>query len=303
MEIVDLNADQRYDDDPSERAGLRWIERTDGGPVRFIRRTGPAQRSAVLLSVGFLLVLASQWYPWVRVTGVSKEFDGVMPLRNGDMINSYGILPIPYYLLWLMVFMSAGSLLFAAGRRRRALFGAAVGALATQLLIVIPVLHRPAVLVYDSRIPNLRVVHTAGSYFVIAAFAVIATALVTAVSGKVLPSRFEDAGAAPDRVLAGPDAAPAGPSGSATESVVDTGDDVTTWTPIEPETMAVPGPTDQVAPVHDHSIYMRPVSVDDADDADQADARPALAGRPPTDRAGTDRAGIDRTSASPASQL
>jgi hypothetical protein len=154
------------------------------------RQIGPTHIATALVVAGFALVVGSQWFGWFSIH--EETFDAAdshIPSSFG-MADTPSFLQVPYYLVWLAVFATSAAVLFAPESRRRTWFGAAAGALATQVLIVVPILRRPAIVI-DGIIGDFSVEvharHTAGSYFVIAAIAVIAVALGIAVRGRVLP--------------------------------------------------------------------------------------------------------------------
>jgi len=186
MNIVDLNDSGR----PSETGS--------GAPAGWSRLLDPARASAILVVVGFALVMASQWFPWVRISATVSIFasdDNITSVPTSAGMTSADVLQIPYYIVWVVVFVCCGALVYATGPRQRAYFGAAAGALAAQALIVVPVLHRPMALVNDGFSPDgirqAHIVHASGSYCVIAAFVVLAAAMLIAVGGRVLPSRSD----------------------------------------------------------------------------------------------------------------
>jgi len=190
MNIVDLNG-------PGSTSEDGFGESAAWGRTGWARGLlDPARASAILVVAGFALVMASQWFPWVHISTTRRFFssdDPTIPTSAG--MTSADVLQIPYYVVWLIVFVCCGALVYTTGPRRRAYFGAAAGALAAQALIVVPILHRPMALVNDGFLPEgsqgLHIVHTAGSYYVIAAFVVLAAAMLIAVGGRVLPGRSD----------------------------------------------------------------------------------------------------------------
>lgn len=249
------------------------------GLYRLRQQVGPAQVAALMIVVGFALVLASQWFGWFAIRQDTFDAaDSHVPTSFG-MADTPSFLQIPYYLVWLAIFSCSGAAVFAPQSRRRPWFAAAAGALATQVVIVVPVLRKPSIVI-DGIIGDfsvaVRAQHTTGSYCVIAALVIIAAALIIAVGGRVMPLATDDA----DRTAAAsawpsipeqatpaapePDAVgPADPEAAAAEP----GPAVPS-PPALPQTAAIdfgrPAPreaetTDSPAPP-DHSMYVRPTS-------------------------------------------
>ncbi len=203
-----------------------------------------------LLIIGFGLVLASQWFGWFSIHQETFDAgDSHIPASFG-MADTPSFLQIPYYLVWLAVFGCGGAVVFAPGARRLAWFGAAAGALATQVIIVVPVLRKPAIII-DGIVGDFSVVvharHAAGSYLVIAAIAVIAVAIVVAVASP----RDRAAVVAPDQSVTPVPAADLAPLLDAETTAIDFGrrDSV----PVAP-----PEKIETVPARPDHSMYVRP---------------------------------------------
>ena len=178
MNIVELSNASRYE---SESSGpTTWVGRTFG-------KASPSGLATLLLICGFVLVAASQWFPLVRSVVDPSKFDADafgQPMATANIADAQFVLQIPYYLIWLVVFVLLGALVFAPGARRPVLFGAGAGALAVQALLVLPILRRPVLLVNGS--PDERGItmhYQSGTFFLIASFVVLAAAMVVAVRG------------------------------------------------------------------------------------------------------------------------
>jgi hypothetical protein len=193
MDIVDEGS-------PEHSIRSSWAEEDRWTTRQFHRVSSlSSERLSACLTVGgFILVLASQWFPWVRLS-VSRhgDDDSLSDIHSLDMISNGGLLQAPYYLLWLVVFAAAGALAFTPAARRRVVFGIGAAALASQSLIVMPLLHHPLSLLNAGLgsvpVHGVKVVHTAGSYCLVVAFGVLAAALIVGVGGRVLPGRTERA--------------------------------------------------------------------------------------------------------------
>ncbi|HEY1488514.1 MAG TPA: hypothetical protein VGF84_20555, partial [Micromonosporaceae bacterium] len=173
-----------------------------------------------------------------------------------------GFMQAPYYLLWLVVFSAAGALVFLTGARRMVAFAVGAGGLASQLLIVLPLLHRPLALLSlygPDGTRDIEVVHAAGSYCLILAFVAIAAALIVGVEGRVFPGLPNRTAAVPLTIEA--------PVASMHEALAgsvparDHADIDIDWSPnrvaVSTEEVAVDEPG--YRPVHrDHSMYRRP---------------------------------------------
>lgn len=218
-------------------------------PVRR-RRLTLRDLAAGLLVVGFGLVVASQWVGWFSIQ--EETFDAAdshIPASFG-MADTPSFLQVPYYLVWLAVFAFGGAVVFAPRMRRMAWFGAAAGALATQVIIVVPVLRKPAIII-DGIVGDFSVVvharHTAGSYLVIASIAVIAVAMVVAVTSR--PGTLEVA--APDQLTMPEPGADLSKLMEAETTAIDFGRR-------DSEPVLPAEPIEIVAPRPDHSMYVRP---------------------------------------------
>jgi hypothetical protein len=166
------------------------------------------QVAAVLALAGFGCALASQWYGWFAIRGITGPADVIQSTSDLGLPTVVGMndantsLQTAYYLVWLSTLVCCGAILFVPAERRRPLFGAAVGSLAALTMIVLPVLRDPSRFlsgVLGQFIISVHASHRAGSYWVIAAIAVLAASLVAAVGGQVLPrSQAPRAAATPD---------------------------------------------------------------------------------------------------------
>jgi hypothetical protein len=160
MNVVELSNGPQYDSEPVRQEN--WLERRFGRP-------SSAGVSALLYACGMLLVLASQWFPMFGTTSTgatttSPEF-GFAPRTTANFATAETIEQIPYYLIWLVVFVLAGALIFGTQSRRPMMFGAAVGALGVQAMVVLPVLRHPMMLLSISQqvVPNAKVHYMSGT--------------------------------------------------------------------------------------------------------------------------------------------
>jgi len=265
MDIVDIGPSGRGS--ASSGSAESWPSRPG---LRGLQRLPSTHLAGLLAALGFVLVLGSQMYPWVHVTHrPSRDALGLIIPADLGILGSTAYLQIPYFILWFGVFAATGVTLFAAPSRRRPAFGVAVGAMAAQLLIVLPVLRHPAQLLSSGLVSaapkSLVFVHTLGSYLVIAAFIVLAAALVVAVNGHVLPGPVPvpeadvPVPAVPrHRDVAADDTLPL------TEEHADVVDDTDEeWDETSPVALA-PDLSDRRSEAADHSMFQRPVPTADA---------------------------------------
>jgi hypothetical protein len=232
---------------------------------RFLTRwsIGSDQAAAILVTIGFGLVLASQWFSWFSVRVQPDLFgpdDGLAErlAPSFGITDSASVVQMPYYLVWLVLFTCCSASLFAPRSRRGLWLGAAAGALVTQVLIVTPIIHRPTVLlnnVFQGLDFEARVERTAGTYCVIAAMVVIAAGLVMALRTYMRPAaahhgRSDSTDAVPARPIM-PDAFPAAsPVGGHAPDI---------QLSLPPQVVPLDGGARPEA--IDHSMYARPVEM------------------------------------------
>jgi len=173
--------------------------RSGPGPFPALRRLTPNTLALALFVLGFVLVLGAQLTPWIRLDLPARYQPPVADTPSTLNMLDAGLIMVPYYLVWISVFVCCGALLYTENRRRRVLFGAAAGLLAAQVLIVVPVLQKPSILwsVYLVDSAKVKATHALGSYLVVAAFLAIAAGLVVAVRGRILPEAPSSGPAAP----------------------------------------------------------------------------------------------------------
>ncbi len=221
MNIVELSNASRYESESS--GSTSWANRTFG-------KASSSGLATLLFACGFLLLLASQWFPMVSATINPATFNSDefgAPLKSGNMADAQLIMQIPYYLVWLVVFVLLGALLFAPPTRRQVFFGAGAGALGVQTLIVLPILRKPLFLLDGNPAEPMTGITThyqSGTFFLVAAFVALAAAMVVAVRGRILPVAYAN-GSVPDAAPDTPDVAAPRPSmhDALAESVPDHG--------------------------------------------------------------------------------
>jgi hypothetical protein len=262
MNIVELSNESRYETESTGPSG--WLRRNFGRP-------SSAGLAALLVVAGFLLVVASEWYPLVKASFRDPNSDTLSTVhRQLGMMNSETLLQIPYFLIWVVVFMSAGALAFASKARRQVLFGASAGALAVQALIVLPILRTPSMIVFSDpdEATGLVIARGAGTSYLIAAFFALAAAMIVAVGGRVLPAATDGDGRPPMADPAPDAAAGAVPRPSMHDAIAattpahgDAGADIEFgWSSHRAQVVDVVELEESVehAPGKDHDIYRRP---------------------------------------------
>jgi hypothetical protein len=183
MNVVELSNASRLESSESSRRGNRFTWRLTGPYATRI--------SVAFYAAGLILVAAAQWFPMVGTGTVARTgpvADGAFAL-TANIATAPSILQIPYYLIWVVVFVLTGTLVFSSRATRPMLFGASVGALGVQALVVLPVLRRPAlILSVSSELSSQVSLHRmSGMYYLVAAFVALAVSIVFAVRGQVLP--------------------------------------------------------------------------------------------------------------------
>jgi len=194
-----------YGRDRAERSGLSVF----GPPImrwrRQVARTG-RRSAAVGLAVAFVLLLASQCLSWANVAtdGPGQSSDVGVGIESAPTV-----LVLAYYLIWTVVLALAGATVYAPRRARHALFGASLGAIAVQLIAIVPVLQHPKGLVgvEVTSLPEFQsatelvVTRQAGMFCAVAALLVLAFSMVLAVGGDVVPALGADASEDGNEVL------------------------------------------------------------------------------------------------------
>jgi hypothetical protein len=143
----------------------------------------------VLLAIGFGLVIAASALPWATEILPPPTIGLLIGSRTRIGISSADpIAQFAYYLIWLVVFATVLAMIVDA-RRRSAWFGAAAGAIATQILLILPVqLHPLALMPQRDPVTTaeavVRVERGPGSYLVIVAVIVVVAALIAAMGSR-----------------------------------------------------------------------------------------------------------------------
>ena len=165
---------------------------------RHYARTHGQRAAGAALIVTFVLVLASQWFPWADI---HPDRGSGADLKVG-IDNAMTTMVLTYYLMWVIALALAGATVFAPARARRALFGASMGSIAALFISIVPLLRHPKGLVNQigdllspTGATTLVVTRQPGMFCAVAALAVLAAGMVLAVGGDVLPAASPGAAA------------------------------------------------------------------------------------------------------------
>lgn len=160
-------------------------------------RTHGRRTAAIALIVAFVLVFASQLFPWADVRTAPDRG----PSFTVSIDDGANTLFVSYYLLWVAVLALAGATVYASDRARRPLFGAAMGAIVAQFIAIVPLLRHPSALALNridqfngggDGATTLIVTRQPGIFCAVVALAVLAVGMVLAVGGTVLPPVVRD---------------------------------------------------------------------------------------------------------------
>src|SRR5215475_13749192 len=155
-------------------------------------RTHGRRTAAIALIVAFVLVFASQLFPWADVRTAPDRG----PSFTVSIDDGANTLFVSYYLLWVAVLGLAGATVYASDRARRPLFGATMGAIVAQFVAIVPILRHPSALALNridqfdqsgDGATTLIVTRQPGIFCAVVALAVLAAGMVLAVGGTVLP--------------------------------------------------------------------------------------------------------------------
>jgi hypothetical protein len=165
------------------------------------RRSTARRLSFTLLLAGFLAITAGQLLPWARLATPGQITSDVTSDRS-DLAREVGIadgqtiLQFSYYITLIVMLALCGGAVFASRRTRRVMAGTALGSVAGHLLLLLPMVGRPARLygyVLDSTFGDntgnpLKVIRDLGMWLSVGGALLLAVAIGFGLLSERLPA-------------------------------------------------------------------------------------------------------------------